>query len=168
MSELKKNDEDNSKEEKLRVTMGSTYMGYTDLLVKLLKPASLKELAKTMKPLHSEFLPNERSEELKRMIKDKNVSNSKVIKNSGVTKDYFYSIYLGKRNPSRNKTIQLCFGLALNGKEANLFLKKMGHNELYLRDERDAIVYYALSNEHSFFETEDFLFEEGYETITSE
>lgn len=162
---MKKNND--LKKEELPIAPTSV-LGYSGLIQKMNNIPSMKSLPDIIKSLHNEFSHSDRTMEIKRLIVSKNKKNSEVIVKSGVSKDYFYSVYQGKRNPSRNKTIQLCFGIGLRGEEANLFLKKMGHNELYLRNERDAIIYTLLTNGHSLFETEDLLHECGYETIMKE
>ena len=74
----------------------------------------------------------------------------------------------GKRKPSRNKSLQLCFGLGLTPDEANEFLKKMGHNELYLRNEYDFILYAALFRKLTYSEVENLLHSLGYDTLVNE
>jgi hypothetical protein len=156
-----------TKQRKENHSNAGTVMGYTDLANKILGAAK-EDLTQTLKSLHREFLHLDRKVEIKRLIVSKNKKNTDVINDSGVSKDYFYSVYQGKRNPSRNKTIQLCFGIGLNRGEANAFIKHMGHNELYLRDERDAIIFAALTQGISLFETDDLLDEHGYKTISKE
>ncbi|OCS91742.1 hypothetical protein A6K76_01100 [Caryophanon latum] len=132
---------------------------------KLLATVSLTALPIALKKLHHEFIAELPSDVLKRYVKQSGLKNAQVIAQSGVTKDYFYGIQTGKRKPSREKTIQLCFGLQLNAEQSADFLKKMGHNELYLRDERDLIIAKHLESGLSLAETDDFLEEHGYDTL---
>lgn len=55
----------------------------------------------------------------------------------------------------------------LTADEACEFLKKMGHNELYLRDEMDFIIYAVLHKKLTLSETEDLLDQLGYDPIQS-
>lgn len=157
-----------SKKEKKKFQPISTTAVPSSVFSSLFATASLTALPSMLKKLHHEFIAESPSDILKRYVKQSGLKNTQVIAQAGVTKDYFYAIQTGKRKPSRDKAIQLCFGLQLNGDEASDFLKKMGHNELYLRDERDLIVYMYLNNACSLAKTDDFLYEQGYDTFVKE
>ena len=77
-------------------------------------------------------------------IKTKNLKKSKVFEDAMIERHFGYQIIGGTRNPSRNKLIQLCFGLKLNLSEAQRLLKTGGCRELYIRDPRDAVIAFAL------------------------
>ncbi|WDU78845.1 hypothetical protein [Lysinibacillus sp. G01H] len=156
------------KRKKRKIHYSTSTVGYQNLLELALKIPSLKDLTGEMKNSHTEFIDSFYDEEFKKMLDLKDKSNVDVINNSNLSKDYFYAVYQGKRKPSRNKTIQLCFGLGLSGEEASLFLKKMGHNEFYLRNERDLVIFAALTKGETLLSTEEFLYDNGYETITKE
>lgn len=58
----------------------------------------------------------------------------------------------GRRNPSRDKIIKLCFGMKLNAKEANQLLESVKFSRLLESDEIDAIAIKCLDNGYSVFE----------------
>lgn len=144
--------------------MSMTTGSITSILSVLCK-AKIDELPNVLKNMRNEFVTEAPDEVLKRYVQQSGLKNAHVIAQAAVTKDYFYAIYQGKRKPSRDKAIQLCFGLQLSGKQANEFLKKMGHNELYLRD---AIVYTHLENKRTFIDVEHFLDEHGYDCFLND
>ncbi len=53
-------------------------------------------------------------------------------------------IFAGEKIPSRDKLIALAFGLRLSEEETIKLLKISGNRELYARDERDALILFAL------------------------
>jgi hypothetical protein len=67
----------------------------------------------------------------------------------------------GVRKPSRNKVIQLAFGLHVSLDELQMLLKVAGMNVLYSKMKRDAIIIYAISNHMSIIETDILLENEG-------
>lgn len=70
---------------------------------------------------------------------------------------YVYQIFSGEKTPSRDKLIALAFGLCLSDQEAQKMLKHSGNRELYARDERDALILFALQHKKNIFETNELL-----------
>lgn len=88
------------------------------------------------------------------------------INNSALNQIYGYQIFDGKRKkPSRNKLIQLIFGMGLDITDSQRLLKIAGVNELYPRVKRDSIIIFALNKKISLSECDELLFELGEETI---
>lgn len=90
---------------------------------------------------------------------------SRVIKNSGLTRSHVYHIFNGKRIPSRDKLIAIAFGLGLDCDEANALLKKCRFAQLYSKDARDAVIMFDLSHNRDIFETNNDLEEKGFEPL---
>lgn len=134
-------------------------------LKNLVMKATIDKLPSLLKTMPNEFLDEQPNEVLKHFIKSKRLKNKVVIEAAALSTDYFYSIHKGKRKPSRLRTIQFCFGLKLSVDEANDFLKKMGHNELYLRSEEDFNISVALKEGRSIYETDELLIQLGYDPI---
>lgn len=78
---------------------------------------------------------------------------------SHIPKSYFYQIVSGTRLPSRDKVLQLSFGLKLDLDETNSFLKKSEKQELYSRSKRDSIIMFAIINKKSIEYTNETLIE---------
>lgn len=90
-----------------------------------------------------------------------------VIKASNINETSCYQIFNGRRKPSRDKIIQLCFGMALTPTEANRLLKVGEKSELYCRDKRDAVFIYGLNNKLAVVDIDEILFSYGLDTLTS-
>lgn len=95
----------------------------------------------------------------------KGLDNKEIIEKSNINRVYFYHLLSGKRKPSRDKIIQLAFGLSLDFVETQRLLKLSKMNELYSRVKRDAIFIYGLNNNMSIVELELLLDEEGVDLL---
>ncbi|MGN0607945.1 MAG: XRE family transcriptional regulator, partial [Oscillospiraceae bacterium] len=93
------------------------------------------------------------SEYLNELLASRNMEEYEVIKNSGLNRGYAYQIFEGGKNPSRDKIIGLSFGFKLNFAETQKLLKTAGMRTLYARDERDAIIIFAVKKGCSVIET---------------
>ncbi len=96
-------------------------------------------------------------EHLNAMLAQKGVSRADVVRGSLLDKAYVYQIFSGDKVPSRDKLIALAFGLRLTGEETQRMLKVSGNRELYSKDERDALILFALQREKSIFEVNELL-----------
>ena len=85
----------------------------------------------------------------------KKLKKKQVIEKSQIKREYCYEILAGKtkKHISRDRVIQLCFGLDLDIDEAQQLLKKSGHAPLYARDTRDAIIIFSIVNRLSVLDT---------------
>lgn len=98
---------------------------------------------------------------LNQLLKQKNCPKAYAIKHSGLSETYAYQIFAGKKAPSRDKVLALCFGMKLTISEAQHLLNKAGVSELYPRDQRDSVVLFALKKELSIIECNELLYELG-------
>lgn len=101
------------------------------------------------------------SQYLNRLLSQKGRSRAEVVRGSLLDRAYVYQIFSGEKLPSRNKLIAVAFGLGLSDKETQKMLKLSGNRELYARDERDALILFALQRKKSIFETNDLLMNHG-------
>lgn len=69
-----------------------------------------------------------------------------IMAKSGVSRNYFYNILNGDRNPGRDKIIALCIGAGMNYDETNRALKIAGTGILYPKNERDIRIGIAINN----------------------
>ena len=86
-------------------------------------------------------------------------------KQSGMSEIYLHQIFAGRRNPSRNHLLCLCYGLSASIDETQELLKLSGMAQLYPKRKRDAIIYYGLLHKLDLFEINDKLFDENEETL---
>ena len=83
------------------------------------------------------------------LLAEKNLSKADVVKKSELG-DYAYHIFAGrKKNPARNKILSIALAMELSIKETNYLLYYAGVEKLYIRNEWDSIIMYALENKLS-------------------
>lgn len=99
------------------------------------------------------------SEHLNMLLSQKGISRADVIRGSLLGKAYVYQIFSGEKIPTRDKLIAIAFALCLSDDETQKMLKLSGNRELYARDERDALILFALQRKQSIFEVNELLFE---------
>ncbi len=97
-------------------------------------------------------------EYLKMLLSQKGISRAEVVRGSLLDRAYVYQIFSGERTPSRDKLIAIAFGLCLSDAETQKMLKLSGNRELYARDERDAVILFALQREKTIVEANELLF----------
>ena len=102
---------------------------------------------------------------LNTLFQQRNISKAALAKQSGMSEVYLHQVFAGRRNPSRNRLICLCFGLSATLDETQELLKQGGFAQLFPKNRRDAIIIYGLVNNASLFEVNDKLFAEGEETL---
>ena len=93
------------------------------------------------------------------------VKKADVIKKAALTPVYGYQIFDGKREPKRDKIIQLAFGFGLSLEETQKLLRSAGYGELYPKVKRDVVFIYAINNKMSIEEVEKILFKAGEKSI---
>ena len=112
-----------------------------------------------------QFVNRSVAESLNRLLQQKNISKAALAKHSGMSEIYLHQIFAGRRNPSRNRLLCLCYGLGASIDETQELLKLNGMAQLYPKLKRDAIIYYGLLHQLDLFEINDRLFDENEETL---
>lgn len=102
---------------------------------------------------------------LGRLFQKRRISKAALAKLSGMSEVYLHQVFSGRRIPSRNRLICLCFGLSATLEETQELLKQCGFAQLYPRDRRDAIIFYGITNGMDLFAVNDKLFAENEETL---
>lgn len=102
------------------------------------------------------------SDELARRGMKKNL----VVRRSRLNQTFAYQIMAGMRHPSRDKLVQLCFGMRLDEATASELLERGGSAALrpYLR--RDVIIAFCLNRCMDISACDDLLWGLGEQTIT--
>lgn len=121
----------------------------TDALNHEIKSATDIEdfLTKNREHLLNDNLP----EHLQTLLVRKDISRADVVRGSLLDRAYVYQIFSGEKVPSRDKLIAISFGLCLSGDETQKMLKLSGNRELYARDERDALILFAIQQKKNIF-----------------
>ena len=112
-----------------------------------------------------QFVKPNVAEWLNRLFERKNISKASLAKQAGMSEIYLHQIFAGRRNPSRNRLLCLCFGLDASVEETQELLKLCGMAQLYPKLKRDAIIYYGLLHGLPLFEINDKLFDEDEEIL---
>lgn len=106
---------------------------------------------------HEYMLSGSLSEHLTALLAEKKISKADVVRGSLLDRAYVYQIFSGEKHPSRDKLLALSFGLQLSEEETQKMLKLSGNRELYARDERDAVILFALQHHKTVMETNELL-----------
>lgn len=83
---------------------------------------------------------------LHQAIETHGLSRAELLRRSNLNPVYGYQILSGRRRPSRDSLLCLCFGLGLRADETQQLLLHAGYAQLYVRDPRDSILFYALES----------------------
>lgn len=114
---------------------------------------------------NNDFLPQDVTGTITALCREKRISKAALAKRACLSEVYLHQILSGKRNPSRNRLICLCFGLELNQQETDDLLKSAGFAQLYPKDKRDAVILHGLSHHTSLTEVNSTLFSMDMETL---
>lgn len=100
-------------------------------------------------------------EYFQKLVKDKGVKMSKLIRDADLSKTYAYQCIKGERLPGRDIVLRIALVLQLSVKETNHMLTLAGKSVLYPKNRRDAAFLYCLTKKMSLEQTNDFLEENG-------
>jgi len=81
---------------------------------------------------------------LQALFQSRNMSKTALAERSCVSVVYLHQLFSGKRRPTRERILCICFGLQATVEEAQELLKACGFAMLYVRDRREAIVLHCL------------------------
>ena len=105
------------------------------------------------------------TEQLVRLFDEKRVTKAAVVRSSGMSEVYLYQVLSGRRNPSRDRLLCICFGLGTTEDETQWLLKSAGYAPLYPRLRRDAIILHGIAHGTPLEELNDKLFTENEGTL---
>ena len=98
------------------------------------------------------------AEYLNKLLAEKKLSKAEIIKFSQLDATYVYRVFSGvTKKPARQNVIALALALKLSPKETNYLLYYAGVEKLYVRNEWDSIIFFALENNLSVAETNELL-----------
>lgn len=105
------------------------------------------------------------SEYLNRLLTEKRLLKSAVIRQAELNEIYGYQLFSGTRVPSRDKLLALCIGMTLNLEETQQTLKIAGFAPLYPKNKRDSIIIMGIQNCHSICKINESLYDFGEFTL---
>lgn len=105
------------------------------------------------------------SDYLQQLLDDHGLTRAEVVRRAGLNETYGYQIFMGQRNPSRDKVLQIAFAMGLSLKEADRLLQAAGVNELYCKNRRDAVIIFCLDRGCSLQRANEELYRFGEDTI---
>ena len=111
------------------------------------------------------FLDSSIADLLTSLYQDKSVSKAALARKAGMSEVYLHQVFSGRRNPSRDRLLCLCFGLDASLAETQQLLKQAGYAQLYPRSRRDAIILHGLTHGIDLSSVNDKLFAEGEKTL---
>lgn len=123
------------------------------------------DLSQFLSRNQEQFVDKSVAELLNHLFEKKNISKAALAKQAGMSEIYLHQIFAGRRTPSRNRLLCLCYGLEASIEETQELLKLCGMAELYPKLKRDAIIYYGLLHKLDLFVINDKLFDENEDTL---
>ena len=93
------------------------------------------------------------------LLKEKNIPKKDAINDSQLNYTYGYQILNGTRKATKDKLIQLCFGLRATPAEANRILILADAGGLYGKNRRDCVIIFALEKGLTLMETNELLYD---------
>jgi len=82
---------------------------------------------------------------LHELLTNKEITSQQIIQQINFSKSYYYKVLNGEKNPSRDILLQLAILLNCTIEETTKLLKYGKFAPLYVKDHRDAIIYFGLS-----------------------
>jgi len=104
------------------------------------------------------------SEYLHKLLAQKGLNIADVQRRGDMT-SYIYEIFSGRKTPSRNAALQLCFGFELKIEEAQYLLRLAKTGAMYARDRRDSVLLFGLKEGLDGAAINDLLDENGFQCI---
>ena len=123
------------------------------------------DLSQFLSRNQEQFVDKSVAELLNHLFEKKNISKAVLAKQAGMSEIYLHQIFAGRRTPSRNRLLCLCYGLEASIEETQDLLRLCGMAELYPKLKRDAIIYYGLLHKLDLFVINDKLFDENEDTL---
>lgn len=102
---------------------------------------------------------------LQQLLDEKGLARAAVIRDAGLNETFGYQIFMGQRNASRNKLLQIVFALKCTLREANRLLHAGNASQLYCKNRRDAIIIFCIDRGYTLMHANEELYRFGEDTI---
>lgn len=133
-----------------------------DLQQELMETADLSRfLQENRESFHSEQL----IQRLTQLTKEKGISKTALAERASISEVYLHQIFAGRRSPSRNRVLCLCFGLEASVEEVQELLRLGSMARLDPRNVRDAVIIHAIAHGSTLTEANQSLFGQNLETL---
>lgn len=123
------------------------------------------DLSRVLSVNGASFQQHDLQETLQAMFDRRSISKTALARQSGISEVYLHQVFSGRRTPSRNRLLCLCFGLGATVEEAQELLRHARFAPLYSRDRRDAILIFGLGHQMTLAQINDRLYEENVDTL---
>lgn len=104
-------------------------------------------------------------EYLQELLTEKRLERKAVVREAQIVGPYGWQIFAGIRTPSRDYVLRLSLAMKCSLRETSRLLQAAGHNNLYPKVRRDAIIIMAIERGMSLQETEELLYEYNENTL---
>lgn len=98
-------------------------------------------------------------------LSTRELDRSTVIRRSRLNQTFAYQIFAGARRPSRDKLIQLAFGIGLGVEEASELLERGGASALRATCSRDVVIAFCLEHGLDVDACDDMLWDQHEQTL---
>ena len=103
---------------------------------------------------------------LSRLYNRKAITKAELARRANISEVYIHQVFSGRRKPTRDRLVCICFGLQATLEETQELLKQAGYAQLYAKNKREAIIAHGIIhhtplseiNEKLFIENEKALF----------
>ncbi|MDO4532940.1 MAG: XRE family transcriptional regulator [Coriobacteriia bacterium] len=102
---------------------------------------------------------------LQQLLDEKGAVRIDIIHKAGLNETFGYQIFVGQRNASRNKLLQIAFALGCTLRETNRLLHAGGVSQLYCKNRRDAIMIFCIDRGYTLMRANEELYRFGEDTI---
>ena len=98
-------------------------------------------------------------------IQKRGLTKTKIIRESGINRRYFFNILSGKKTPDRRYIIRIFLAMGLELADVQWYLNACGYRQLYVRDKQDCIIIYCINHKLSVRECNAMLNKIGLENL---
>jgi len=99
---------------------------------------------------------------------DKNLVREQAIKRSNIDRTFGHQIFNGRKNPSRDKLLQLAFGLQLTVEETQEMLLLADKRQLHPKYVRDSVILFCLLKRMSVQNVDEYLLSRSQQPLQEE
>ena len=123
------------------------------------------DLGRFLQENQSEFLSETVAHQLSELCRNYGISKAALTKQACISEVYLHQIFAGRRTPSRNRLLCICYGLGASLEETQALLRCCSYAPLYPKDRRDAIIQHGLLHGTGLMEINRTLETQGLETL---
>ena len=114
---------------------------------------------------HAGFVSASVSDEIYDLIRQKGITIAELARRSGMSDVYLYQILDGRRKPSRDRLLCLCYDLECGLEKTQQILQKCRYVQLYSKNRRDAAIMFGLNRGWTIQQLNDNLYQIEEETM---